>query len=101
MNTLCDFSQHVPCSIDGIVGCSCYSNTDSIICFIANADNNFLNEGIVEKSILFVDTMGHFEDGKLNVFEQENCTPKLKVSRARLPDSVFIGRVVMCANQYE
>ncbi len=101
MNTLCDISKHAPCSLNGIVGCNCYLNTDSIICFIANGDNNFLNEGIVEKSILFVDTEGTFETGKLNVFEQENNTPKFKVSRTQLPDARFVGRVVMCANQYE
>ena len=101
MSTLCDISKHAPCSLNGIVGCNCYSNTDSIICFIANGDNNFPNEGIVEKSILFVDTGGIFEDGKLNVFEQKNQTPKFKVSRTLLPEGHFIGRVVMCANQYE
>lgn len=101
MSTLCDISKHAPCSLNGIVGCNCYSNTDSIICFIANGDNNFLNEGIVEKSILFVDSGGTFEAGKLNVFEQENNTPKFKISRAQLSDGRFIGRVVMCANQYD
>ena len=101
MNTLCEKTEHNPCCYNGIVGCSSYTNTESIVCFIANGDNNFLNEGIVEKSILFVDTRGTFEDGKLNVFEQKNQTPKFKVSRSRLPEGNFIGRVVMCANQYE
>ncbi|NLA66533.1 MAG: hypothetical protein GX862_11610 [Leucobacter sp.] len=101
MSTLCDISKHAPCSLNGIVGCNCYSNTDSIICFIANGDNNFPNEGIVEKSILFVDSGGTFEAGKLNVFEQENHNPKFKISRTQLSDGRFIGRVVMCANQYK
>lgn len=101
MNTLCKVSKHSPCSVDGIIGCSGYSNVESIICLIANDDNNFLNEGIVEKSIVFVDTKGTFENGKLNVFERKDCTPKLKISRVRLPDSKFIGRIIMCANQYE
>ncbi len=101
MNTLCDASKHSPYIFNGIVGCDRYSNAGSIICFIANGDNNFLNEGIVEKSILFVDTEGTFETGKLNVFEQKNQTPKFKVSRTHIPDARFVGRVVMCANQYE
>ena len=82
MNTLCKVSKHSPCSVDGIIGCSGYSNVESIIC-------------------LFVDTKGTFENGKLNVFERKDCTPKLKISRVRLPDSKFIGRIIMCANQYE
>lgn len=100
MNTLCGIADHAPCTYNGIVGCDKYANADSIICCIANADNNFLNEGIVEKSILFVDTKGIFEVGKLNVFEREKETPKLKVSRTMLPEAKFVGRVVMTANQY-
>ncbi len=101
MNTICVILKHAPCSVNGIVGCDRYENTDSIICLIANNDNNFLNEGIVEKSIIFVDTKGIYELGKLNVFEQKYKIPKFKISRTQLPEAGFVGRIIMTANQYE
>ena len=101
MNSICDILKHTPCIVNGIVGCDRYENTDSIMCLIANNDNNFLNEGIVEKSIIFVDTKGTYEPGKLNVFERENEIPKFKISRTQLPEAKFIGRIIMTANQYE
>lgn len=101
MNTICIISKHAPCSVNGIVGCDRYENTDSIICLIANNDNNFLNEGIVKKSIIFLDTKGKYEPGKLNVFEREHELPKFKISRTQLPEAGFVGRIIMTANQYE
>lgn len=101
MNTICDISKHTPCSVNGIVGCDRYENTDSIICLIANNDNNFLNEGIVEKSIIFFNTKGTYEPGKLNVFEREHELPKFKISRTKLSEAKFVGRVIMATNQYE
>lgn len=40
--------KHEPAGYEDILGCSGYPNQESIACFLANGDNNFLNEGIVQ-----------------------------------------------------
>ena len=101
MNTIGVIVMHGSCCVIGIVGCDRHGSTGSIICLIANNDNNFLNEGIVEKSIIFLDTKGKYEPGKLNVFEREHEITKFKISRTQLPEAKFVGRIIMTANQYE
>lgn len=51
MNSIAQSDNHVPCGYMGMLGCNGYEQIDGIICLIANGDNNFLNEGIVEGSI--------------------------------------------------
>lgn len=96
------FEKHPPSTMRGIVGCNGYSNTKSLICLLANGDNNFLLDGIVEDSILFIDTTALFEDGLLNVFKfpYEN-SPQYKLSKVYLSDLIFVGKVVMSIKQYQ
>ena len=82
MNSIAQSDNHVPCGYMGMLGCNGYEQIDGIICLIANGDNNFLNEGIVEGSILFIDTKSKFQQGLLNVFKfKSNISPQYKLSR--------------------
>ena len=94
--------KHPPSTMKGIVGCNGYSNTKSLICLLANGDDNFLSDGIVENSILFIDTTALFEEGLLNVFKYpyENF-PQYKLSKVYLSDLTFVGKVVMSIKQYQ
>ena len=77
MNSIAQSDNHVPCGYMGMLGCNGYEQIDGIICLIANGDNNFLNEGIVEGSILFIDTKSKFQQGLLNVFKfKSNISPQ-------------------------
>ena len=81
--------------------CNGYQNTDKVICMTATGDNNFLNEGIVEGTLLFVDTNGEYQKGQLNVFKYKaERTPQYKLSRRRVPQAAFVGKVLMAVNQY-
>lgn len=85
----------------GILGCNGYEKTDSIICLTANGDNNFLNEGIVEGSILFIETRSKFQEGLLNVFKyKSDNSPQYKLSRNKVAGAAFVGKVLMAVNQY-
>lgn len=53
-------NDHIPCGYLGVLGCNGYQNTDKVICMTATGDNNFLNEGIVEGTLLFIDTNGEY-----------------------------------------
>lgn len=101
MNSIVLSDKHVPCGSMGILGCNGYEETDSIICLTANGDNNFLNEGIVEGTILFIDTKSNFQDGLLNVFKyKKDISPKFKLSRIKIAGATYVGKVVMAINQY-
>ena len=101
MNSIVLSDKHVPCGYMGILGCNGYEKTDNIICLTANGDNNFLNEGIVEGSILFVETSSKFQEGLLNVFKyKSNISPQYKLSRNRVAGATFCGKVLMAVNQY-
>lgn len=94
-------NNHAPCGYMGMLGCDGYEQTDGIICLIANGDNIFLNEGIVEGSILFIDTKSKFQQGLLNVFKfKSNISPQYKLSRNRVAGAAFCGKVLMAINQY-
>ena len=101
MNSIVLSDKHVPCGYMGILGCNGYDKADKIICLTANGDNNFLNEGIVEGSILFVDTKSKFQQGLLNVFKfKSNISPQYKLSRNKVAGATFVGKVLMAINQY-
>ena len=94
--------KHKPCFLKGVIGCGGYANTNSIVCMTANGDNNFIDEGIVENSILFVDTSESFIKGLLNVFKlQPNCLPQYKLSREEIPNASYFGKVIMAIKQYQ
>jgi len=95
-------NQHEPCAYRGIIGCNGYTNTSNIVCMTANGDNNFVDEGIVENSILFIDTSVEFVEGMLNVFKlQANCSPQYKLSRKDILNAEFFGKVIMTVKQYQ
>jgi len=94
--------KHKPCYMKGVIGCGGYAITNSIVCMTANGDNNFIDEGIVENSILFVDTSESFIKGLLNVFKlQPNCSPQYKLSREEIPNASYFGKVIMAIKQYQ
>jgi len=101
MNSIVLSDTHVPCGYMGILGCNGYEKADKIICLTANGDNNFLNEGIVEGSILFIETSSKFQEGLLNVFKyKSNISPQYKLSRNKVAGATFVGKVLMAINQY-
>ena len=101
MNSIVLSDKHAPCGYMGILGCDGYEKTANIICLTANGDNNFLNEGIVEGSLLFIDTSSKFQEGLLNVFKfKANISPQYKLSRNKVAGATFVGKVLMAVNQY-
>ena len=101
MNSIVLSDKHAPCGYRGILGCDGYDKADKIICLTANGDNNFLNEGIVEGSLLFIDTSSKYKEGLLNVFKfKANISPQYKLSRNKVAGATFVGKVLMAINQY-
>ena len=90
MNSIVLSDKHAPCGYMGILGCNGYEKTDSIICLTANGDNNFLNEGIVEGSILFIETRSKFQEGLLNVFKyKSDNSPPIQTFKKQSRRSCF------------
>lgn len=101
MNTAALLEKHTPGKQFDIIGCSGYSNMNNIVCLTASADNNFIEEGIVQGTLLFVDKDSTYEKGKLNVFRyKRDRSPQYKLSRTKIPKGSFIGTVFMAVNQY-
>lgn len=101
MKTAHLFEKHTPCMHAGVIGCSGYSEKNNIICLTASDDNNFLQEGIVQGTLLFVDADSTYEKGKLNVFRyKRERSPQYKLSRTKVPKGSFVGTVFMAVNQY-
>ena len=101
MNSVVFSEKHVPCGYMGILGCNGYEGTDQIVCLLANGDNNFTSEGIVENSILFVNTTGGYMPGALNVFaEGSKGNESYVLSRNEIENAAYFGRVLMSVNQY-
>ena len=101
MNSIVLSDTHVPCGYMGMLGCNGYEQIDNIICLTANGDNNFLNEGIVEGSLLFIDTNSKYQEGLLNVFKfKANISPQYKLSRNKVAGATVVGKVLMAINQY-
>ena len=94
-------NAHPPTFSYGVLGCSMYQNASSIICCIANGDNNFADCGIVENSIVFVQKKLPFKECALNVFKiNDNSDTQFKLSRVMV-DGEYIGRSLMAINQFE
>ena len=101
MNTSVCSGNHIPCSYLGILGCGVYKNTEQIICMTATGDNNFLTDGIVEGTLLFIDTSSEFKSGLLNVFKYNSYrSPQYKLSKRKVPKADYIGKVLMAVTQY-
>lgn len=101
MNQIAQAEKHVPYSCYGVLGCNGYKDTDKVICMTASGDNNFVSEGIVEGSLLFIDTTSECKSGALNVFKYKaERTPQYKLSRRKIPHAAYVGKVLMAVNQY-
>lgn len=101
MSNLILSDKHTPCGYGEILGCSGYGEVKNIVCMTANGDNNFLNEGIVKGSILFIDKDEKFQEGFLNVFKyKKKLSPQYKLSRTKIAGAAFFGKVIMTVNQY-
>lgn len=101
MNQAIQIQEHAPASCMGILGCNGYPNTDKVICFYASAHNNFISEGIVEGSLVFVDTDCEYRRGNLNVYRYQNGKEiQYKLSRKENLQATFVGKVLMSINQF-
>ena len=102
LNLLCRSEMHQPQISRDVIGLGGFGlrNRDSIFCLIANGDNNYENEGIVNNSLLFVDKDAEYREGSLNVFRQNDETYPFKLSRTLLPGSEYVGRVFLTLNHY-
>lgn len=101
MNTSHLLDKHTPCMQAGVIGCGGYIEKNNVICLTASDDNNFLQEGIIQGTLLFVDADSTYEKGKLNVFRyKRERTPQYKLSRTKVPKGLFVGTVFMAVNQY-
>lgn len=89
---------HPPQKLRGFLGCCGYGSTD-LICLIANGDNNFVQDGIVENSLLFIDKNKSYEKNGLNVYKLPD--EQYKLSKTNIEKADYIGRVILVTNQYE
>lgn len=101
MNETVRTDAHAPCGYLGVLGCGGYKNTEKVICMTATGDNNFLAEGIVEGTILFIDTACEYQKGLLNVYKYDSVkAPQYKLSKRKVPRASYVGKVLMAVNQY-
>lgn len=101
MNSIIAKEKLAPTAYLDILGCRGFDNTTDIVCMTANGDNNFLNEGIVEGSLLFIDTSKTFEEGLLHVFKfDEETNPQYKLSRTKIDGATHYGKLMVALNQY-
>ena len=101
MNNASHLDDHVPCGYLGVLGCGGYQNTDKVICMKASGDNNFLADGIVEGTLLFIDTGSQYQKGLLNVYKYSAArSPQYILSKRKIPKAVYVGKVLMAVTQY-
>ena len=92
---------HPPTLSYGVLGCSMYQNSSSIIFCVANNNNEFTDYGIIDNSLVFVQKKLPFKEGALNVFKaRKNTGVAYKLSRVMV-DNEYVGRALMSINQYE
>ena len=92
---------HAPMECMGILGCGGYSNAGNVVCMVASAHNNFISDGIVEGSLVFIDTDCECLRGNLNVYRYQNGrTTQYKLSRKDVLQATFVGKVIMAVNQF-
>ena len=102
MNSVCRSEEHQPQMAFGVIGLGGFDRhkNKSVFCLIANNDNHFLNEGIVNNSFVFVDKMAAYREGALNVFRQSNNAHPFKLARSQFPGAEYFGRVFLTVNHY-
>lgn len=96
MNTTL-LEKHSPCITGSILGCEGFEYKNSIFSIMIDGENNFINFGIVEDTIMFVDSDKKFADGEINVYCLNDGTYTL--SRSKM-SADFKGRVIMSVNIY-
>lgn len=100
MNRLTLSGRHEPCMLEDMIGCNGYTNgSDNIFCLTVDGGENFLCDGIAEKSILFIDKSLPYRENKLNVFKMDRS--KFVLSVTRPVDENYSGRVISAFNQYD
>lgn len=100
MNRVVISEIHKPSMKEGIIGCGGYTKKpDRLYCLIVNGDGLYLNDGIVNGSIVYVDADAPYEIDKLNVFVNDVGQYELSVDRRC--DDRYLGRVIMAINKYE
>lgn len=102
MNLLCCSEKHKPQKLCDVIGLGGFSRKElsSVFCLIANDDNNYLNEGIVLNSLLFIDPTMDFREGALNVFRQNDEVFPFRLCRSQFPNAEYAGRIFMTINHY-
>lgn len=101
MSNIVQSEKHAPCGYMDMLGINGYKDAKNVICLTANGDNNFIDDGIVKGSLLFVDTGAKFKKEQLNVFKYDaNISPQYKLSKTKIAGASFIGKVLMAVNQY-
>ena len=97
MNTTI-LEKHSPCITGNILGCEGFEYKDSIFRIMINGDNNFINYGITEDTIVFADRDKEFIDGGINVYRLNDGSYTLSRSKKKAD---FKGRVIMSVNIYD
>lgn len=102
LNSVCCTDIHPPKMIRDVIGIGGYDRDkrSTVVCMHANDDNNFLNEGIVRNSVVFVDTSADFTAGALNVFKTGGEVP-FKLSKTEISGAEYVGKIFLTVNQYE
>ncbi len=87
-----------PCSRFGnTIGCV-YENANDFFALKANGDNNFLDYGIAENSILFVKPCKDVPKEALRVYKTNK--EEYKLTLTDIDDCTLVGMVVMSISQY-
>lgn len=70
-----------------------FEEPESVFCLVADTGDKFLNKGIVNDSLVFVDSNLPCSENKLNVY----CLPGgyYRLSEKDDPDAFYAGRVIM------
>ena len=93
--------MRLPSFRDGVIGFDGFNGGD-IVCAIANGDNNFIKNGIVEGSLILIDKALPFRRGKLNIFRTDGENGEsvgFRISTTKLEKFPYYGRIIMSVNQ--
>lgn len=100
MNRVMLSGRHEPCIREEVVGCDGYAyKFDCLYCLIVSESRRHVNDGIVENSIIYVDSSIPYEKDRLNIFV--NDMGEFELSASRENDKDYSGRVIMTINQYD
>lgn len=96
--------RHSPYIQKDVLGCNGFNRKDDYFCLIATKEDGsdgtrYINDGIVENSILYVNKKVPFENDRLNVFIDPDGN--FELSTKRKTDKTYFGRVIMTINQYD